>query len=111
MNDLMSFAYMVGVVAAIVWVILPVVYWATAPDWRKTKVGRSLMYLLGSTSALFLLLLTVRLFGQYPGRAFVHAAVYALVLVAGLRLAVLFVQLRIELERLIRADLASANDK
>ena len=110
--DLMVIAYFVGVAAAIVWVILPLVYLATAPDWKKTKVGRALMYLLGSTSAMFLLLLTSRLIGDYTGKALVHAAVYFLVMLAGLRLAVLFVQLRIEMERIIRAEeQAAANSK
>lgn len=102
----MEIAKLVGVVAAIVWILLPVVYLVTAPDWHRTKVGRALMYLLGSTSAMFVVLLTSRMFGDYAGKPFVHAGVYLLVMMAGLRLAVLFIELRVELERLIRADAA-----
>lgn len=109
--DAMSLANLVGVVAAVVWVILPIVYLVTAPEWHRTKVGRALMYLLGSTAAMFLILLTSRAFGAYPGKVFVHAAIYALVMLAGLRLAVLFVELRMELERLIRADIEAAKSE
>lgn len=104
MDEVMKFVMLIGIVAAIVWVTLPAVYWVTAPDWHLTKTGRALMYLLSSTAALFALLLTSRLFGDYAIKPFVHAGVYTAVLLAGIRLAVLFVELRIELERLIRLE-------
>jgi hypothetical protein len=94
----------IGYAAAIIWITLPVVYMATAPGWRKSMEGRALMWLLGSTAGLFLLLLTGGLFGNYPGREWVRAGVFAAVLYAGIRLAVLFVRLRVEVERRIRGD-------
>jgi hypothetical protein len=94
----------IGYAAAIIWITLPVVYLTTAPDWRKSRTGRALMWLLGSTAGLFLLLLTGGLFGDYPGKEWVRAGVFAAVLYAGVRLSVLFVKLRIEVERRIRED-------
>lgn len=94
----------IGYAAGVVWVILPVVYAATAPDWRKTRTGRAFMWLLASTGALFLLLITGGIFGDYPGKDWVRGTVFALVLLAGIRLAVLFVHLRIELERRFREE-------
>jgi hypothetical protein len=100
----MDYVLLVGYVAAIVWETLPIVYRVTAPDWHLTRTGRALMWLLGSTASLFALLLTGRIFGDYEAKPFVHAAVYGAVLYAGVRLAVLFVELRIELEKLIRLE-------
>lgn len=100
----MQYATLVGILAAIVWVTLPFFYWATAPDWHLTKTGRALMWLLGSTAGLFTLLLTSRIFGDYAGKPFVHAAVYAATLYAAVRLAVLFVELRVELAKLVKRE-------
>jgi hypothetical protein len=94
----------IGYSAAIIWVTLPLVYMATAPDWRKSRTGRALMWLLGSTAALFVLLLTGGLFRDYPLKEWVRGGVFAAVLYAGIRLSVLFVHLRIEVERRIRED-------
>lgn len=94
----------IGYAAAVVWVVLPIVYYATAPDWRKTRTGRAFMWLLGSTAGLFLLLITSGIFGDYPFKDWVRGTVFALVLYAGIRLAVLFVHLRIELERRFRNE-------
>lgn len=93
----------IGYIAAWVWVALPFLYWYTAPEFWRTRTGRSMMWLLASTSGLFFLLLTGRAFGEYPGREVVQAAVYSLTLGAGLRVGVLFFQLRNELYR--REDL------
>lgn len=93
-----------GYAAAVIWCTLPVVYCITAPDWRKSSTGRALMWLLGSTAGLFILLLTSRIFGDYWFKEWVHGTVYAAVLYAGIRLSVLFVNLRIEVERRIRRD-------
>lgn len=94
----------IGYAAAIIWITLPVVYLTTAPDWRKSRTGRALMWLLGSTAALFVLLITGGIFGDYPFKEWVRGGVFAAVLYAGVRLATLFVQLRIEVERRIRGD-------
>lgn len=93
-----------GYAAAVIWCTLPIVYWVTAPDWRKSSTGRALMWLLGSTAGLFILLLTSRIFGDYWFKEWVHGGVYAAVLYAGIRLSVLFVNLRIEVERRIRRE-------
>jgi hypothetical protein len=87
-------AIYIGYLAASVCISLPFIYWITAPDWWKSRAGRALMMLLGSLAALLLLLLTAGIFGDYPAREFVRYAVYGGVLVAGVRLAVLFFQLR-----------------
>lgn len=94
----------IGIIAAWAWVALPLLYWATAPDWWRSRTGRVLMLLLGSTAGLFTLLLTGQIFGEYPGREIVRGAIYTLVLVAAVRLAVLFFQLRAELNRRLRLD-------
>lgn len=101
----MSAVY-IGYVAAMVWVTIPLVYRITAPDWRRTRVGRAFMYLTGSTALLFVLLLTGGLFGEYPGREIVRAVVYATVLVAGVHLIGLFIRLRVEGDRRLREELA-----
>lgn len=101
-------AVYIGYVAAIVWVIIPLVYVATAPDWHRTRVGRAFMYLVGSTAALFLLLLTSGVFGNYAGKEWVHGAVYTAVLGAGIHLVGLFIRLRVEGDRLLREELAAA---
>lgn len=84
----------IGYVAASVCICLPVIYWITAPEWWKSRTGRALMMLLGSLAALFLLLLT-SLFLPRELREPLRYLVYSGVLVAGLRLAVLFFQLRL----------------
>jgi len=94
----------IGYAAAIIWITLPLVYMATAPGWRKSLEGRALMWLLGSTAGLFLLLLTGGIFGDYPFKEWVRGGVFAAVLYAGIRLSVLFVKLRIEIERRIRRE-------
>lgn len=94
-------AIYIGYVAAWLWVLLPALYWATAPEWYRTRTGRALMWLLGSTAALFLLLLTGRTFGEYAGKEIVQGIIYSAVLGAGIRLAVLFFQLRLDLNRVV----------
>lgn len=85
----------VGYVAGSFWFALPFIYMVTAPDWRKTRTGRALMMLLGSLALLFALIVSSSLFGEYPGRDLVRFIVYSAVLVAAVRLAVLFFQLRL----------------
>lgn len=87
-------ALYIGYVAASVYVCLPFIYWVTAPDWYKTRTGRALMTLLGSSAAAFLIIATSGIFGAYPYREVVRYVIYSSVLVAGVRLAVLFMQLR-----------------
>lgn len=87
-------ALYIGYVAASVYACLPLIYWVTAPDWHKTMAGRSLMMLLASTAVTFLLLASSGLFGAYPYRELVRYIVYSSVLIAGVRLAILFMQLR-----------------
>lgn len=98
----------IGYVAAVVAIVLPFVYLGTAPDWWKTRVGRAFMWLIGSLAGLFLLLLTGGIFGDYPFRQWVRALVFTTVLYAEVRLVVLFLQLRVEGERNLRAELAKA---
>lgn len=90
----MEVAYAIGMVAASVWVCLPLIYWFTAPEFYKTFTGRTIMMLLGATSAMFFMLLTFRIFGNYTGREYVNGFIYILVFIAGIRTAVLFFQLR-----------------
>ena len=85
----------IGYVAGSFWVALPVIYWMTAPDWWRTRTGRALMMLLGSLAALFLLIITSGLFGATPFREVLRTVIYSAVLVAAVRLAVLFFQLRL----------------
>ena len=99
-------AVYIGYVAGIIWTLIPFVYRVTAPDWRRTRVGRAFMYLVASTAGLFALLLTGGLFGDYPLRELVRGAVYAAVLVAGLHLIGLFIRLRVEGDRRLREELA-----
>lgn len=87
-------AIYIGYLAASVWVCLPSIYWATAPGAFKSREGRALMMLLGSTAAVFFLIATSNLFGDYAWREFVRFIIYGSVLVSGVRLAVLFFQLR-----------------
>ena len=87
-------ALFVGYLAASVYVCLPFIYWMTAPDWWKSRTGRSLMMLLASTAATFLLIASSGIFGAYPFRDVVRFVIYGSVLIAGLRLAFLFFQLR-----------------
>lgn len=87
-------ALYIGYLAASVYVCLPFIYWMTAPDWWKTRTGRSLMMLLTATAATFIMLASSGIFGDYPGREIVRYVIYGSVLVAGLRLAFLFFQLR-----------------
>ena len=101
-------AVYIGYLAGLVWIIIPFVYLGTAPDWRKTRVGRAFMWLAGSTSGLFLLLITGGLFGDYPFREWVRGGVFLAVLFAGIQLVILFLRLRLEGDRLAREDLAAA---
>lgn len=87
-------AVYIGYLAASVCICLPLIYWVTAPDWWRSRAGRALMMLLGSLGSLFILLITSGLFGDYALREAVRAVIYSSVLVAGVRLAVLFFQLR-----------------
>src|SRR5688572_29265576 len=87
-------AIYVGYVAAGVYVILPFIYGITAPDWRKTQAGASFMVMLIALALVFTLITTTRVFGEYQGREAVRAVIYGLVLVAGARVGVLFLQLR-----------------
>jgi hypothetical protein len=98
----------IGYLAGVVWFLIPFVYLGTAPDWRKTRVGRAFMWLAGSTAALFGLLISGGVFGNYPGREIVRGVVFAAVLFAGVQLIVLFLRLRLEGDRLLREDLAKA---
>jgi hypothetical protein len=93
-------AIYIGYLAASVYACLPFIYWITAPDWYRSQTGRAMFGLLSSTAATFLLLATTSMFGEYPARELVRYAVYGSVLVFGVRLAVLFFQLR------LRADWA-----
>lgn len=85
----------IGYVAGSFWVALPIIYWVTAPDWWRTRTGRALMMLLGSLASLFILIITSGLFGATPLREIFRIIIYSAVLVAAVRLAVLFFQLRI----------------
>ena len=101
-------ANIIGYLAGVVWFLIPFVYLGTAPDWRKTRVGRAFMWLTGSTAALFFLLITGGIFGDYPFKQWVRAGVFLAVLYAGVQLIVLFLRLRLEGDRLMREDLARA---
>ncbi|YCK81416.1 hypothetical protein M1D89_20465 [Arthrobacter sp. D3-18] len=85
----------IGYVAGSFWVALPIIYWVTAPDWWRTRTGRALMMLLGSLASLFILIITSGLFGASPLREILRLVIYSAVLVAAVRLAILFFQLRI----------------
>lgn len=85
----------IGYVAGSFWVALPIIYWVTAPDWWKTRTGRALMMLLGSLASLFILIITSGLFGASPLREILRLVIYSAVLVAAVRLAILFFQLRL----------------
>ena len=88
-------AVYIGYVAASVCICLPAIYWITAPEWWRSRAGRALMMLLSSLASLLLLLLTSRLLAGFPDfREALRYAVYTYVLVAGVRLAILFFQLR-----------------
>jgi hypothetical protein len=87
-------AIYIGYLAASVCICLPFIYWITAPDWWLSRAGRALMMLLGSLAALFVLLLTSRLFPDPTVREVLRYIIYSSVLVAGVRLAILFFQLR-----------------
>lgn len=87
-------AIFIGYLAASVWVCLPFIYWITAPGAFKSREGRALMMLLGSTAAVFFLIATSNLFGDYEWRELVRLIIYGSVLVSGVRLAILFFQLR-----------------
>jgi hypothetical protein len=88
-------AIYLGYIAAAVYACLPFVNWIVNPDWHKSSTGRAIMMLLASTAAAFFMIATSGIFGAYPGREAVRYVVYGGLLVAGLRLAVLFVQLKI----------------
>lgn len=89
-------ALYIGYLAASVCISLPFIYWATALDWHKTRTGRALMMLLSSLAALFTLLLTSSLVPDPTVREVLRYIIYSYVLVAGVRLAFLFFQLRME---------------
>lgn len=91
----MKAAY-IGYLAASVCIALPFIYWATALDWHKTRTGRAMMMMLSSLAALFTILLTSFLFPDPNFREALRYLVYSYVLVAGVRLAFLFFQLRME---------------
>lgn len=95
----------IGYVAGSFWVALPIIYWITAPDWWKTRTGRALMMLLASLASLFILIITSGLFGATPLREVFRLVIYSAVLVAAVRLAVLFFQLR------LGADWTNEKDK
>jgi hypothetical protein len=85
-----------GYIAASICICLPFIYWSTAPDWWKSRAGRALMMLLGSLSALFLLLIAGAFFRHNSElRDWLRYFVYCGVLVASVRLAILFFQLRL----------------
>lgn len=88
-------AVFIGYMAASVCICLPFIYWITAPDWWRSRAGRALMMLLGSLAALFLLLMASALLREYEtAREVLRYVVFSSVLVAGVRLAILFFQLR-----------------
>ena len=85
----------VGYLAASVCISLPGIYWVTAPDWWRSRAGRALMMLLSSLGSLLLLLIASGLMREATDvREILRWLVYSYVLVAGVRLAVLFFQLR-----------------
>lgn len=88
-------AVVIGYMAASVCICLPFIYWITAPDWWRSRAGRALMMLLGSLAALFTLLLSSALLRDYETlREILRWIVFSGVLLAGVRLAILFFQLR-----------------
>jgi hypothetical protein len=89
-------AVYIGYLAASVCIALPFIYWATALDWHKTRTGRAMMMMLSSLAALFTILLTSFLVPDPTFREALRYLVYSYVLVAGVRLAFLFFQLRME---------------
>jgi hypothetical protein len=97
-------AVYIGYLAASVCICLPFIYCVTAPDWWRSRTGRALMMLLGSLASLFILLITTGIFGDYPLRELVRAVIYSAVLLAGVRLAVLFFQLRLGADWTKRKD-------
>ena len=94
----------IGYIAGSFWVALPIIYWVTAPDWWRTRTGRALMMLLGSLASLFILIITSALFGATPLREIFRLVIYSAVLVAAVRLAILFFQLRINADWAQRKD-------
>lgn len=93
-------AVFIGYAAALVCIVLPFIYAGTAPDWWKSRSGRALMMLMSSLGSMFLLLIFSRtLRKEFPvGWEVLQYIVYSYVLVASVRLAVLFFQLRIGAE-------------
>jgi hypothetical protein len=89
-------AIYIGYLAASVCIALPFIYWITALDWHKTRTGRAMMMMLSSLAALFTLLLTSRLVPDPVVRESLRYIIYSYVLVAGVRLAFLFFQLRMD---------------
>lgn len=88
-------AVLIGYIAASVCICLPLIYWITAPDWWRSRAGRSLFMLLSSQGSLLLLLLASGLLREATVfREILRYVVYSYVLVAGVRLAILFFQLR-----------------
>jgi hypothetical protein len=88
-------AIFIGYLAASVCICLPAIYWITAPDWWRSRAGRALMMLLSSLGSLLLLLLASGLLREHTViREALRYVIYSYVLVAGVRLAVLFFQLR-----------------
>ena len=87
-------AVYLGYLAASVYMCLWAIYWMTAPDWHKSRTGRAMMMMLGSLAVLFLQLLTSGILGDYALRELVRYLTYGSVLVAGVRVAFLFFQLR-----------------
>lgn len=88
-------AVYIGYLAASVCMCLPFIYWITAPDWWRSRTGRALMMLLGSLGTLFAWLVAARIFvPDRSTREAISYVIFSLLLVAGMRLAVLFFQLR-----------------
>lgn len=85
----------IGYLAASVCTTLPFIYWATAPDWWRSRAGRALMMLLGSLAALFILFMSLRTIGDPTVKDTLRYIIYSSVLFAGVRLAILFMQLRL----------------
>lgn len=89
-------AIYIGYIAASVYACLPFIYWPTAFGWYKSSTGRALMIVFASTAATFAMITTSGLFGAYPGRELIRYFVYGALPLAGLRLAVLLFQLKID---------------
>ncbi len=74
------FPLLTGAAAALAWVF--VLLYATRSPWRRTVVGRSLMYVWLALTAILTLVFFSYWLGAYPGRDYVRALVYSTLLPA-----------------------------